>query len=210
MKKSSLLILITSLLLLLPLAGCRSGKNAASKPALTEQQEFEKWKNVTIPVKITILKPQRFSFSGTATMVRNEYILVSLRFLGFEVGRLHLSPETADVVLKQPQKVWIQTDVASQLSRTGLTFAQLQEALLGDREFADKMPSTFNVSFAGTENAPEVTVSGVVKGKAIEATLSWDLDAARWNTESPATFTEPGSAYLKTSVENALKALGGN
>ncbi len=206
MKKSSFLLLI-SLICLLPLLldSCRSGREATVKPDTGAGQPA--WVNVTVPVKVSIVKPQRFSFSGTATLVRDEYVLVSLRFLGFEVGQIYVTPQTADVVIKQPSKIWMQTDVAGRLRASGLTFAGLQEVLMGNREFADRLPAGLEVTFGGIESNPEVMLTGSVKGKPVEASLSWNLDNAKWNSDSPRTFSPPGSSYRKTSLEALLKSV---
>lgn len=204
MKKSSLLVVLSLVCLLPLLDSCRSGRDAV-KPEIGAEQSV--WTNVTMPVKVSIAKPQRFSFSGTATLVRGEYALVSLRFLGFEVGQIYVTPETADVVIKQPSKIWVQTDVADRLRSSGLSFVGLQEVMMGNREFADRLPGGLEVTFGGSESNPEVMLSGSVKGKPVEATFSWNLNDAKWNADSPRRFSAPGSSYRKTSLEGLMKSI---
>lgn len=193
--------IIILLLTLLPLAGCRSNKNSVA----TLQQEEATWSNVQMPVTLSMVKPTKMSISGTATLVRGEYVYVSLRFLGFEVGQINVTPEVADVVLKQPQKLWMQTPVARRLEQLDIPFTSLQEILMGNRDFMSKVPSNLKVEFAGTDAKPEVTVSGKFNDKELQLTLTWNLSSAKWNLDSPKTFSEPGSNFQKITLEEALK-----
>lgn len=193
------------IIVLAPMAGCRS-----KKEAVTEIEQVENsWQNVSLPVKVQIVQPQKLSLSGSATMVRGEYILVSMRFLGFEIGRACITPQNADVVLRQPSKLWIQTPVANSLSRAGVSFSTIQETLLGDRSLLAKLPPQFNVSIGGTEQTPEVTVKATIQGKPAELKLTWNLNEAKWNQNSPASFSTPGSDYVKTDLAGLTKMLGG-
>lgn len=200
MKK--LLQILIVMATLMPLAGCRSHKQVTSE---TLQQEEATWQNVQMPVTITLLKPQKMSISGTATLVRGEYVYISLRFFGFEVGQVNLTPEEADVVLKQPQKLWVSTPTGERLARLGMSFTQLQEILLGGEH--PKVPDGLNVQFGGTSDKPEVTVSGKLKGKDLEVMLTWNLASAKWNQESPKAFEQPGAGYKKMTAEEALSKI---
>lgn len=187
----------------MPLAGCRSHKRQAEAAAIA--QEEAAWSNVQLPVTVAVTKPADISLSGTATMVRGEYIYLSLRFWGFEVGQVNITPEEADVVLKQPQKLWMHTPVAERIARYGVSFASLQEAVLGNRDLIAKVPRGVNVEFGGSDTKPEVTVSGKVNGKDIEVMLTLNLGAAKWDQPAPKGFTAPGSGYRQVSLEEALK-----
>ncbi|MBE6305014.1 MAG: DUF4292 domain-containing protein [Bacteroidales bacterium] len=207
MKK--VLPIIFALLLLVPMSGCRSKQVVTEPQVVAAAVEEPTWGNVKIPVKVSIVKPQKISFSGTATMVRGEYVLISMRFLGFEIGQMHLTPEVADMVVKQPAKVWIQTPVSDYFKTYDVSFAALQEVMLGNRDALAKVPKQFTVEVAGTEEVPEVTLKGKLKGKELELKFAWEIGNAKWNTSNPNTFSSPGANYKKTSLSNVLKALGG-
>lgn len=195
---------LSLLIIALLLAGCRSQKQAA---VVTPQQEEATWQNVQMPVTMSVLKPQKLSVSGTATLVRGEYVYISLRFLGFEVGQVNITPEEADMVLKQPQKLWVNVPVAQRLADLGIPFTSLQEILMGNRDFMSKVPAGLNVEFGGTEQKPEVRVTGKVRGKDLEVQLTWNLANAKWDQPEPKAFTAPGSGYKKLTAEEALKLL---
>lgn len=201
MKRIYRIILILAALLLL--AGCRSQKQAV----VTPQEEEATWRNVQMPVTVTMLKPQKMSISGTATLVRGEYVYISLRFLGFEVGQINVTPAEADVVLKQPQKLWVNMPVDAYLERLGVPFTSLQEIMMGNRDFMSKVPRDMRVTFGGSEEKPEVEISGKLKGKDVELVLTWNLGAAKWNQESPRGFTAPGQGYNKLTAEEAFKLI---
>lgn len=212
MKK--VLPIIIALSMLLPMAACRSKKEvtpaevAAVAPEPLEV-EAPKWENVKIPVRVSIVKPQAISFNGTATLVRGEYVLISMRLLGFEIGQMHITPEVADMVVKQPTKLWIQTPVSEYFETYDMSFTALQEVMLGNREELDKVPEQFTVEVDGTDERPVVSFKGKLKGKEIEMNFAWDLNQAQWNTERVSEFTTPGSNYTKASLSKVLKMLGG-
>lgn len=208
-------------------ASCSSGRKAVSEesipatplqpsvpvnvhpsPAGQEGMVEKEWHNVTVPVKVELLQPKKMSLSGTATMVRGEYVLISLRFFGFEVGRVCVTPTDADVVLKQPSKIWLHESVDKAIKKLGIDFVTLQETLLGDRTVLKKVPRNFKVDIAGTDQRPTVTVSTTLKGKPAQVCLSWELDKAKWNQSNPRTFETPGSGYTQTTVEQLMKMVG--
>lgn len=195
---------ILVLVLLAPLASCKSSKQTVQQ---IEQQEST-WSSVSVPVKVQLLSPQKISLSGTATMVRGEYILVSLRFLGFEVGQACITPENADMVLRQPSRLWLHEPVGERLERAGVSFNDLQQTLLGDRRLLSRMPKGIDIDVAGTEETPVVTAKATVGGKPAEVRLTWELSRARWDIDNPARFTEPGSDYRQTTLEQLSKLLG--
>lgn len=196
--------LIAVLTLLIPVAGCRS-----SKQPKAEQEEQTAWSNVSMPVKIRIIQPQKFTFSGNATMVRGEYMLITMRFLGFEVGQAYLTPDMVDVVLRQPSKIWLREPVGKRLQRIDTDFVTLQETFLGNRRLLSKVPESINLTVAGTELHPAVTVKTELKGKPVEVELTWDLEQAKWNQTNPPIFKTPGSDYRQTDAVTLMKLIGG-
>lgn len=198
--------LLLPVLILLALAGCRSQKQITPEQPV-EPVEEPTWSNVTMPVRVDIAEPFRFSLSGTATMVYGEYVLVSFRTFGFEVASVCLTPENLDMVMKLPQKAWIHEPIGDRLTSRGLKFTALQEAMLGNREVFSRLPKSIGLTVGGTETSPQVTLKTTLKGRKLEASVTWDLNAAKWNQENPARFSTPGSGYSPMSLENAMKIL---
>lgn len=198
---------IFPLLLLLCMAGCRSAKQPAPEIE-PEGGEEPTWTNVTMPVKVSISEPVHFTMNGTATMVRNEYVLVTFRYFGFDVASLCLTPESIDMVVKMPQKAWLHEPIGDRLTKRGLQFSTLQEAMLGNRSVLKLLPESIDVTPGGSETSPEITVRTTVRGRKIEVSLSYNLEAAKWNRQNPPHFTAPGSDYTKMTLESAVKLLG--
>lgn len=202
--------LLITFLLILSASSCKSHKEAAGQPQSQQiEAEEARWSNVTVPVRLSVASPVKLSFNGTATLVRGRYVLISLRMLGFEVGSVYLTPQEADVVVKQLSKIWVHEPVADRLKAARLDFTTLQEAMLGNRELLSRLPEEAGVKVGGTEASPELTVNTVVKKMPVQASLTLNLGSAKWDVDEPATFRTPGADYRKVSLEQALKALGG-
>lgn len=201
-----ILPIITALILLATsLAGCKSSRQAATEPQLTETDA--PWQSVSMPVKVRILRPTKMTLSGTATMVRGKYALVNLRFMGFEVGQLCLTPENVDVVLRQPSRLWLHESMSERFKRHKLDFTTLQETLLGNRQLPGRIPPGVDITIGGSETAPEVTAKATVGGVPAEVCIYWDLDRAKWNEPSPRTFAEPGNDYRQTTFSQLIHML---
>lgn len=197
------LYLIIAVTALLSLAACRSGKNAAvTEPTVAEET---KWSNVSAPCRLEVTSPMNLSVKGTLTMVRGKSMLVSARFLGFEVGQLSATPESIDLVMKQPDKIWINEDLAKRLHQAGLTFDTVQEAVLGQPKALEKVERKFPITDNGSRTSPSFTVMMDRNGQRIAATLTVDLEQAQWDTPSPATFTAPGSNYRRVKASDIIK-----
>lgn len=204
MKKYLLLILLPLLLIAMP--SCRSKSNVAGgDSALTGQQEEAPWQNVSVPVKVELLEPVAFSISGRATMVRGEYVLVSMRMLGFEVGQVYVTPEELDIVVKQLDKMWIQQPIGERFHKLGLPFSTLQDALLGDEAAIERLPESLGAVASGSGKSPSLTLTTTAKGKRIRARLTVSLSEAQWDQPTPAKFSTPGSSYKKTTLTEAMK-----
>lgn len=207
MKRNLLIItLVTLLTLLLP--SCRSKKEAAgTQPGLTEQETAPTWKNVSVPVRLELIEPQKATLAGRLTMVRGEYALISLRMLGFEVAQVYITPSEADVVVKQIQKMWIQEPLGSRLAELNLPFPTLQEALLGRKEAFDRIPRGLDLTLGGTEQTPVLTLRVKAKNQTLMGRMILSIKEARWDQPGPAAFTAPGPEYKKTSLKDLEKAL---
>ena len=203
---SVLLLLVATL----TLSGCRSSKNATTDSvAQTEIATPSKtWQNVYMPVKVELLQPQKFSISGRATMVADSYVLISLRFFGMEVGQIYVDGANATLVLRQPQKIWMEQPVAEAMSAIGVTLSDLQDALLGNEAVLAKLPSQFvaNSSVTSDGDSSQMLLTATHNGKQFAVRITSDLKSAEWNVKSPRTFTAPSSSeYKSVTLQSALK-----
>ncbi len=205
--KKSLIIILLSLFALAILPSCRSNKEISTiTPELTVKET--RWRNVNVPVKLEVTEPQRITIAGRLSMVRNEYALISLRMLGFEVGQIYVTPEEADVIVKQVNKVWIQEPLADRLKALNVPFVTLQEALLGNQEAIDALPAGLGLSLSGSKEKPVLTLKLSPKGKPLVGSMTVNLNEAEWDATRVGAFYRPKeSEYKKVSLRDLLKSL---
>lgn len=199
MKKHLFIFLTLALTLL---AGCRSKQQVA---VVSDDETAATWQNVSLPVTLTISEPMKLTLSGTLTMVRGEYALMSFRTFGFEVAQACVTPDQLDVVLKMPSKMWISESMGERLTSRGLTFADLQDQMLSDSNLAQKIPGA---TISESNGKTTISVSTTVSGAKLSVDVSYKLSDAKWDASSPATFSTPGSDYKKLTLESAAKSLG--
>lgn len=203
MKKSLLILLVVLTGIAMP--SCRSKKTVGESELIAQQETT--WKNVTVPVKLELLEPQKVTLNGRATMVRGEYLYISVRMLGFEVAQLYVSPTEADVVVKQLNKMWIQEPIGDKFARLNLPFSVLQEAMLGEPKAIERLPRSLDLTVSGSETTPVLTVKLNMKGKTLIGRMTLSLNDAQWDSPRPAGFTAPGSEYKKTDLKGLKTAL---
>lgn len=205
--KSILRITLFAAVLTLGLAGCRSSKNApvAEEPAKPSIVEKSEWDNAVFPVRVNVIQPMNFTLNGTATLVREQYIFVSLRMLGFEVAQLYVTPEEMDLVTKQPQKMWVQEAIGNRLKAQNLSITTLQNALLGVRSAQLKLPETLQCG--GTSEVPLFRLQTNMKNLQIDIMLECLLEDMHLNIARPTTFTPP-TGINKITIKKAASSLG--
>lgn len=203
MKK---ILAIAMLVMAVTLTGCRS-KKAASGAEVSQIQEVQstEWKNVYAPVTVEILRPMQFTASGRATMVRGESIYLSMRMFGMEVAGLYATPAEALMTMKMPRKMAIELAVADALERSGLSFAEVQEALLGNESALAKLPPSVSCKAETTEGSSVVEIYTRFGGKDLGVRLTWNLRSAKWNQADVTEFRAPGADYTRVSPQEAIK-----
>ena len=201
MKKHLLILLVALMGLTFP--SCHSKKEVAGSETIAN--EDARWKNVSVPVKLELLEPQRLTLSGKATMVRGEYVYISMRMLGFEVGQLYLTPQEADIVIKQLNKMWIQEPAGNALTRLDVPFTVLQEAMLGNPDAISRLPENVDLTVGGTKETPVLTMR-INKGtQTVMGRMTLSLADARWDESSPAGFVTPGKEYTRLGIKDIQK-----
>ncbi len=135
-------------LALFSLGSCRSSKSAAGhKETATGQStestekdlraylgdicsQYDDWTDVSMPVKIELQAPKRFSVSGKASMVRGRSLDFSLRFLGMEVASLKADRDSVYVLYKL-EKIAFAESIGRIAEAYGFDLEDLQCLLLG-------------------------------------------------------------------------------
>ncbi len=127
------------------LTGCRSHKESgagteyrpsAEKVDFDMKDSFDSitsgyglWTGVKLPFTARI-DGVKMSMSGTAYIVRDQEIYLSVRFLGMEVGVVSITPSTVTVVDKY-HRIYLQEPVDRLTDIFPLTLGNIQDLLLG-------------------------------------------------------------------------------
>ncbi len=135
------------------MSGCRSSKNTSAGKQETSGQttpgkgdgfarltaNYSTWNDVSLPVSIHLTQPSKFSISGRATMVRGKSIDISLRVLGFEMGRALITNDSAFVIIK-PQRTYMAESLDELTKYVSFSTENIQDMLLG-RPFLLGLPT---------------------------------------------------------------------
>lgn len=226
-------ILITLLAIAAIMTGCRTQKPSAVKPA----QSTEQWQRARVPISIRLEKPQRFSISGNATMVRDSSIVISMRMLGMEVGLVSLTPDSL-IIIDKYHKAALAESVASLLRNAGIGFATAQDLLTGrSTSEVRRLSSRKNVTIAANDSTLTQAVltigdattltadySAVVAtphgpfsdnvrltadhgDKQFAAEIRWDFAKARWDDEVEPRHITVPSSYRTINTASLLRLL---
>lgn len=95
---------------------------------------YGQWQKLRIPVKVEVEAGKSLSASGTAVMVRDKSIHLSLRYWGIEIGWLYLTADTITIADKY-HKRYMKEAVKPFMANVPVTVANVQDLLLG-RMFA--------------------------------------------------------------------------
>lgn len=197
MKKNHYILLVFAVMCMV-LASCKSSQTAVS-PAQ------HKWQTAELPIKVELLSPQHVTISGRAYMERGQSAFFSGRMLGFEIGQVSVTPNQLDLVMRQPEKIW----VSQELGEVPIDYAMVQDALIGDLDALLQLASEYGdaVVIEGTAEAPAVTISAEKGGLKMSIRLVPDLTQIRLNKPLERRFENPGSAYRKMDAKTILNLL---
>lgn len=124
------------------MAGCSSSKNAArpaasssapvkgSTPFGSMLATYGDWSSLRVPVTLRVSGPKNISIGGTATMVRDKSLAISLRFFGMEIGSLYVGSDSLVVIDKVNRQYMVQP-VGDALAGFDVNISNLQDLLLG-------------------------------------------------------------------------------
>lgn len=86
------------------------------------------WRSLEVPVRLAVSSPASMEISGRLKMVRGETLSLSLRMIGFEVGKVLVTPDSLYISVA-PQKIYV-AESLSGVSRH-VTISNLQDLLTG-------------------------------------------------------------------------------
>lgn len=113
--------------------GASGGALAQAAPAVRLDSltaSYADWSDVALPVRLSITRPKAFSVTAQCTMKHNEWVLFSVRMLGFEVARVWLDNDSVHAVDKY-HKRYLSESLRRFLGSNDVTIGNLQDMLLG-------------------------------------------------------------------------------
>lgn len=154
------------------LSGCSSHKQTvATSPVVRHEaltmstlealgEKYQSWETLYVPFTMRCEKPVSMSISGRATMVRDSYVHMSMRMLGFEVAVVYIDNDSV-VVADKYHKIVVSEPIDALTARTGLTLGNIQDLLLGRAIYPgvgllgtfDDVDKFFKISFSDTDGA---------------------------------------------------------
>lgn len=93
-------------------------------------ERYLSWQQVKVPVSVKLSSPKSLSISGTAEMVRDSSVLISLKFIGMEVAWLYVSNGRI-IIADKMNKRYIDESPKQFLGGFDVTTANLQDLLIG-------------------------------------------------------------------------------
>lgn len=198
-----------------PNSSKNSSKDQSSSTSAPTSRAIEarEWKDVYMPVKVSLSKPMSMSLSGRATMIRGEVIHISMRMMGFEVAVMNINSQTATFIDKY-HKYMFSESLDKLLGSHKMSVSDIQDLILKNTDQA--LDLTFNnsagavtVSYSNPTDtdfgtyASDITINGAVKSLTVKASLAWTLKSASWNSGRTVDFQPPTSGYKIITLENA-------
>lgn len=136
-------------------------------------ESYAGWQTFYAPFTLHAAKPMNVSVSGRASMVRNEFIFLSFRMLGFEVATVYIDSDSA-VVADKYHKMMASAPLDALTSHTGMTVGELQDILLGQAFYPGK-GNLGSVDLPETLFSPDEAENGmmVLMPRRIPQGVSW-------------------------------------
>lgn len=215
--RSMITILAACLALNVTVTSCHSSRKAAAATTQTaiRNQPADTWTNVYMPVSLSLDKPIDMSFSGRATLAHNQYIHLSLQFIGMEVAFIHANNDSVFFVDKY-HKYYLAEPLSTVLGQNynHLTLGDIQRIILGQTDFK----STDLVSIVATDFCPtpagdvaqKINIDATTPHGTIDGTIGWTLKNAKWDDPNRKVSLKIPSGYkriLPSGLKNMLKSM---
>lgn len=140
--------ILLCLCLIIAITGCRSSKSTTSSNSESNQQKSEQedanlksrfdsvastymdWNDIVVPVELNLVQPKEFSITGKATMVKDESIYISIRFLGFEAANIFINNDSIYATYKMG-RIYLAENIKNLAKGYPIKLSDIQDMLLG-------------------------------------------------------------------------------
>lgn len=167
--------------------------------------ECTPWQQLKVPFNVSISQPTQISASGQATMVRGEYINLSVRILGMEVAALYLTNDSV-LVIDRWNKRYISENLRRFLKGFPADISNLQDMLtgrpfvLGQEKITARSLKDFSVEQNGTiwGIKPTRSEAGLDYAFIFSQSQFSAIEVAAGKTEVHIAFGEPSTTQFGT------------
>lgn len=131
--------------------GASGGALAQVAPAVRFDSltaSYADWDDVALPVRLSITRPKAFSVTAQCTMKHNQWVLFSVRMLGFEVAKVWLDNDSVHAVDKY-HKRYLSESLQRFLGCNDVTIGNFQDMLLGRAFLTGKSGGTLTPASSG-------------------------------------------------------------
>lgn len=207
MLTSKILVRIVVAVLSIMAATSCSTTRRTTTPNTEEMPTVQVWHDMYAPCSLRLGAPMQMSISGRATIVRDEYIHMSLRMLGIEVAIVHINNDSTWVVDKY-HKIMCVEPTAQLLRGRKISLSDLQDLLTVDRTYRR---GGITITHSEMQTTPygkmpgRVDATGTVGDIDIEAALVWNLGKARFNDPDLGEWSVP--SYRRVTPAELLDVL---
>lgn len=185
------------------LSGCHSSKKIATSDSYSGRASS--WTTLYAPVNVTVDKPMSAGFSGRATMERDKYIHVSMRFIGMEVAAMYIDTDSVCFVDKYHKYVFAESlDNLLGSKYSYLTIGDIQQIILGQKSIPDaeglNVTATKYVDTPAGSVASELSIEATTPQVTVDAFLSWNPADAQWNDPTKTISFKVPSNYRRITL----------
>lgn len=130
-------------------------KSTASDYLKSVGELYLPWQQLKVPVSVKLNAPKSLSISGTAEMVRDSSVFISLKFIGMEVAWLYVSNDNI-ILADKMNKRYISESPARFLGGFKVTTSNIQDLLigrpfvLGYKDFKETVAEQFTLTSDGS------------------------------------------------------------
>lgn len=216
-----------------------AGGCSSHRKAVTSESNYG-WTRLSLPIKIKIDEPQRFSIGGTATFERDSSVVFSFRMLGMEVAAMQIRSDSVLVVDKY-HKQYISAPTEEIVSELNLDMADIQDLLLGrvpthnSRRVKNhsitikesegmienisitpenQKPVTIDFSQAVMTDrgkiAEEMSYTGRIGNHPLSISIVWSPEKSKWDADVNVKELSVGRGYKRIPAENLKRMLQQN
>ena len=206
------ILALTAIIAALYLTGCHSARKAVEDGVSGRSSTTKSWTTVYGTGNVIMNEPMAMSFATRITMENDQYIHLSMRFIGMEVATLYVTADSAFFVDKYHKYLFAEPlKVVLGEKHSNLTIGDLQQIVLGQK----KVPETdkINIKPSVYENTPagyvasKLLVKAETKQISVDGELEWQPSQAKWDEANRTVNFKMPTNYRRITADELKRIL---